>query len=263
VTEKAGALLDHLSAIAQELAPETVRGVSATIERSDGPEDLANFIAAGPRQRVLVERLVDLWRAAPEVQPYCLALALEAAGRTARQVSSRQTIELAWTGPSTAVVPVRRIDQALYELVAGATRELVVVSYAVFNVPQLVDGINAAAGRGVDILLILEFEGAEGEQTYDPLAALHGLTREAHVYYWPYAKRPSAGSEGRRGFIHVKAAVADEDAAMISSANLTAYGLGANMELGLIVRGDDIPRRIARHFRQLVQEGVLEPWSAD
>jgi hypothetical protein len=48
---------------------------------------------------------------------------------------------------------------------------------------------------------------------------------------------------------------------MISSANLTAYGLDANMELGLIVRGDPIPQRIAGHFRQLIRDGTLEPWS--
>lgn len=66
----------------------------------------------------------------------------------------------------------------------------------------------------------------------------------------------------KRGFIHVKAAIADERMAMISSANLTAYGLDANMELGLVVRGEAIPQRIASHFRHLIQAGVLEPWTS-
>ncbi|MGH7880454.1 MAG: phospholipase D-like domain-containing protein, partial [Candidatus Binataceae bacterium] len=102
----------------------------------------------------------------------------------------------------------------------------------------------------------------EGEQTYDPLVALRGLAEGISVYHWPYPKRPLVGPGTKRGFIHVKAAVADERVAMISSANLTAYALYANMELGLVVRGDAIPERIARHFRQLIRDGVLEPWTA-
>jgi phosphatidylserine/phosphatidylglycerophosphate/cardiolipin synthase-like enzyme len=255
-------LLDHLSIVARELSPDAIRDVSSRIARSDSPESFGAVTAAGPRQRVLVERLVDLWRAAPDIEPRCLALAIESAARSTAQASARQTIELAWTGPGTGVVPVRRIDQALYELVAGASRELIIVSYAVFNVPRLVSGVNAAVARGAAVMLVLEFEGSENEQTWDPLTALHGLNDSVRVYHWPYAKRPQIGAGGKRGMIHVKAAVADEHAAMISSANLTSYGLDANMELGLVVRGDEIPGRIARHFRQLVQDGVLERWTA-
>lgn len=259
--EKVSELLDHVAGLARELSPDAVRELSLRIAASTGVDAAGAWTAAGTRQRVLVEQLVDLWRQVPEVPPYCLALAIEAAGRTASQVAALQSIELAWTGPHTGVVPLRRIDQALYEVIAGAERELIVVSYAVFNVPRLVEGLNGAVARGIEVHLVLEFEGADGEQTYDPLVALRGLTGGIHVYHWPYANRPLAGQTGKRGFIHVKAAVADERVAMISSANLTAYGLDANMELGLVVSGDTIPQRIARHFQQLIQDGVLKPWS--
>lgn len=247
--------------MAVELSPDAIVDISARIAMSPGPDAGAGFTAASQRQRLLIERLVDLWRGAPEVPAYCLALALDAAGRAANRVGSAQTIELAWTGPHTGVVPVRRMDQALYEVVVAAERELIVVSYAVFNVPRLVAALNAAVSRRVDVILVLEFEGAEGEQTYDPLAALHGLAPSIRVYHWPFAKRARVGSGDKRGFIHVKAAIADERTAMISSANLTAYGLDANMELGLVVRGEVIPQRIARHFRRLILDGVLEPWT--
>lgn len=253
-------LLDHLSTLSVELSPDAIRELSARLAATPGPNEGTGFAAAGQRQRLLVERLVELWRRAPEVPPYCLALALDAAGRTGSRLASAQTIELAWTGPHTGVVPVRRIDQALYEVVVAAERELIVVSYAVYNVPRLTEALNGALSRGVDVLLVLEFEGAEGEQTYDPLAALHGLSDGIRVYHWPYAKRPHRGPGEKRGFIHVKAAIADERMAMISSANLTMYGLDTNMELGLVVRGEAIPQRIARHFRQLIQDGVLAPW---
>lgn len=252
-------LLDYLTTLAVELSPDVMRELSERLNKSPGPD--SGFTAAGQRQRLLIEHLADLWRRAPDVAPDCLAFALDAAGRTARRVASAQTIELAWTGPHTGAVPVRRIDQALYEVVLAAEHELIVVTYAVFNVPRLVEALNGAVSRSVDVVLILEFEGAEGEQTYDPLAALHGLAERIRVYYWPYSKRPAIGSGEKRGFIHVKAAIADERIAMISSANLTAYGLDANMELGLVVRGEPIPERIANHFTQLIRDGVLEPWT--
>lgn len=252
-------LLDHLTTLAVELSPDAIRELSSMLRASPGPD--AELTAAGRRQRLLIEQLADLWRNAPEVPPHWLAFALDAAGRTASRVASAQTIELAWTGPHTGVVPVRRIDQALYEVVVAAEHELIVVTYAVFKVPRLVEALNGAVSRGVDVVLVLEFEGAEGEQTYDPLAALRGLAEGIRVYHWPYSARPIIGPGEKRGFIHVKTAIADERIAMISSANLTAYGLDANMELGLVVRGEPIPQRIASHFTQLIRDSVLEPWT--
>lgn len=253
-------LLDYLTTLAVELSPDAIRELSDRLRKSPGPD--SGFTAAGQRQRLLIEHLADLWRQAPEVPSQSLALALDAAGRTASRVASAQTIELAWTGPHTSAVPVRRIDQALYEVVLAAEHELIVVTYAVFNVPRLVEALNGAISRGVDVVLVLEFEGAEGEQTYDPLAALRGLAEGIRVFHWPYAERPAVGPGGKRGFIHVKTAIADERIALISSANLTAYGLDANMELGIVVRGEAIPKRIASHFIQLIRDGVLEPWAA-
>ncbi len=57
--------------------------------------------------------------------------------------------------------------------------------------------------------------------------------------------------------MHAKAAIADEHTALVTSGNLTGHALTANMELGVLVRGGPVPRRLARHFRQLMMDGVL------
>ena len=49
------------------------------------------------------------------------------------------------------------------------------------------------------------------------------------------------------------------NSALISSANLTEYALNLNMELGLLVRGGDLPGRVVGHLRRLMREGVLVP----
>jgi cardiolipin synthase len=53
--------------------------------------------------------------------------------------------------------------------------------------------------------------------------------------------------------------VADEAALLVSSANLTEYALNLNMELGLLVRGGDLPALVVGHLRRLVEERVLLP----
>jgi cardiolipin synthase len=43
----------------------------------------------------------------------------------------------------------------------------------------------------------------------------------------------------------------------VTSANLTGHGMNENMELGLLVRGGPVPRRLAAHFAQLMTDRVL------
>ncbi len=59
--------------------------------------------------------------------------------------------------------------------------------------------------------------------------------------------------------MHAKCAVADVSALLVSSANLTQYALNLNMELGLLVRGGDLPGRVVGHLRQLIEENILVP----
>jgi phosphatidylserine/phosphatidylglycerophosphate/cardiolipin synthase-like enzyme len=48
----------------------------------------------------------------------------------------RQTSELVWTGPATSVVPVRRTEQVLSDLIDGAERKLTIMSFGIFQVPR-------------------------------------------------------------------------------------------------------------------------------
>ena len=57
--------------------------------------------------------------------------------------------------------------------------------------------------------------------------------------------------------MHAKGVVVDESAAFVTSANLTGHALDENMELGVLVRGGAVPRRLASHFRSLADAGVI------
>lgn len=116
----------------------------------------------------------------------------------------------------------------------------------------------AAARRGVEIYLI--FESSDAGKTAFAANEAMGEELEAlsSVYLWPLDKRPKDAA-GRHGSLHAKRAAADGADLLVSSANLTEFALNINMELGVHVRGGDLPNRVVEHLRQLMQDQVLVP----
>ena len=85
--------------------------------------------------------------------------------------------------------------------------------------------------------------------------AFKTLGDAVQLYTWPptllHRDHPNHAS------MHAKTAIADDRVALVTSANLTGHALDRNMELGLLVRGGDVPRILATHFDGLVAQGVL------
>jgi phosphatidylserine/phosphatidylglycerophosphate/cardiolipin synthase-like enzyme len=86
---------------------------------------------------------------------------------------AEQHIELLWSGPSPAnQISARRIDQALYDLIANAKREILMVTFAAAKIERLTGELWKAAKAGVKIRLVLEFQqSSEGQLSYDALKA--------------------------------------------------------------------------------------------
>jgi phosphatidylserine/phosphatidylglycerophosphate/cardiolipin synthase-like enzyme len=173
---------------------------------------------------------------------------------------ARQSLEIVWTGPASKESAFRRTDQALLALIQQAKTSIIIVTFAAYKVPHIAAALVAAAARGVQVTLILEsVEESDGKVT---VSAITGLGKElanaVAVYVWPLENR-GTDSAGKRGSLHVKCAVADANAALISSANLTAYAMNLNMELGLLVKGGEVPRDLDAHLRALIQNRVVVP----
>ena len=58
--------------------------------------------------------------------------------------------------------------------------------------------------------------------------------------------------------VHAKCAVADDCIAFITSANLTTAAMEKNVELGVLIRGGDLPVRLEQHLRSLVVSEILK-----
>jgi cardiolipin synthase C len=201
--------------------------------------------------------LFDTWTSrASDLPGSAVALALRSASRTLEQEQQRESVDIVWTGPTTTEVPVRLTREALIDVIRAAQEKLIIVSFAAYKVEAIVSELTLAANRGVGVRLILETdEVGGGTLTVDAADAFSALRKVAQFYVWPADKRPAL--EHGKASLHAKAAVADDHTALVTSANLTGHALTQNMELGLLVRGGSIPKRLAAHFRQLIARGVL------
>lgn len=170
-----------------------------------------------------------------------------------------QSVELLWSGPSPAnEIPVRRIDQSLYDLIATAKNEILLVTFAAAKIKRLAGSLFAAVERGVAVRLLLEFEQeSEGQLSFDALKAFPvDLVRQVEVYCWPLEKR-ERNQAGRPGKLHAKLALID-DQVIVSSANLTDDAFNRNLELGVLLQNKKLRTTVKRYFEGLVIAGLIE-----
>jgi phosphatidylserine/phosphatidylglycerophosphate/cardiolipin synthase-like enzyme len=187
-----------------------------------------------------------------------VAFALMSAAHTGEHVRKSQRLEVVWTGPEVHTVAPRRTEQALLQVIDAAKKTLIVVSFVAYKVPAVASALAKAARRGVAVRLVLEgAEVSQGKVAFDALNALGpDVAAQSAVYVWPLDQRPTSAA-GQHGSLHAKCAVADDRCLLISSANLTDHAFNLNIELGIMVRGGDLPARVAAHWTSLMTVGTL------
>lgn len=249
--------------LASDVPFQTLEGLAEAICKTDfthanaQTEVLAKV--QNPTYRDLAAKLIDCWKStSPPMPPEALAMAISTAALAEKVRRESRSVELVWTGPESSEIPPRQTKQALLQVIDSAEKDLIVVSYAVYNIPEVRDALVKAAQRGVKAKVIVEgSEQTKGSEAYSTLKALGSAVAQAcSVYVWPVEKREK-DQNGKTGSLHVKCAVADAKWAYLSSANLTEYAFSINMEMGVLFRGGRIPPQVQRHFEKLIQAGVF------
>jgi phosphatidylserine/phosphatidylglycerophosphate/cardiolipin synthase-like enzyme len=262
VTPGEDELLECIRVVAAELPPATISAVCSKLTTVDRPVRPGALVSIGATQhaRLRLKKLEEAMRMDSAPSAGSIALALQAAVHTLASMSAKDMIEIAWTGHGTNAVPVRRVDQVMYELIGQAKEEIILASFVAYGAPNVISALQAASNRGVEVVLILEcVEESSGKVSFDALSKYQRAIPRAAIYTWPRECRP-VSSNGGRGVFHVKCLLCDRAHALVSSANLTDYGLDLNMELGLVVHDGNVPEHLEDHFRQLIIEGDLEKW---
>ncbi len=260
-TQRMAQEIHHLVA---DLPAKLVHGLASALGESSttdwaGLRARATGVVTQLAVRERVRAFLDFWQSiAPTVNAESVALGLLAAVQVEKYHREYQRLELVWTGPDSHVIPLRRTDQALLQLVNTAQERLHIVSFAVYKPQAISQAIANATQRGVSVAIYLETpDASEGKIAFDTIRALgQQVAEHAQIYVWPLEKRLRT-VDGRHGSLHAKIAVADGREMLISSANLTEYAMTLNMEMGLLVHGGPLPAQVETHLEQLVEQGVF------
>jgi cardiolipin synthase A/B len=256
-------LIDAVARLASSLPGDVVDRVAQVISACEPAEVRSRIADAVPHahHRSLALGFVETWLVgAPDVTPAEIAIALRTVAHLARLRRNEPSVEVVWTGPHGDAAPCRHTEQAILQVLNSARSRLLLVSYAVYSIPNIQEAVVRAARRGVKITVVVETpDRLEGHGTYSTLQALgEDVAGCSTVYLWPHEKRPKDPS-GKVGILHVKCVVADGRWLFLSSANLTEYAFTINMELGLLVTGGHLPVQVEAHFDRLVGTGILVP----
>lgn len=239
-----------LAAVLERLSDPQLHALAAACSHLDAPDGgLAQTVAGAPPASIEgVRALSSGWRASPGLTGPGVALALRAGLRARRDADTRRSRPV-WTGPSS--VGERRLTAAvLHELIATASKRILLVSYAAYTLPELAADLEAAVGRDCDVDIVFETATDSAGQysgPHRPFGQIAGINR----WRWPPEHRPAGA------VLHAKLLVIDGHSALIGSANLTDRALHANLEAGLLVHDPEVAAELEGHIRRLMGDGVL------
>lgn len=248
-------LLNAATDLATLLSPSRVEAISERFRCSTDSENPGNLhqLVTEPNARAALDRVMAARKQAG-VSGETLAGVLMGASVAHRRAQSESTVELVLTGPTTPFVATRRTEQVLLDLIDRAKSNLFLISFVVYDVPSIIDALNAATARNVDVRILLEAStGHGGSLDMDPISLVRRNVPAAHLYTW--ADRSGQFAEGR---VHAKVAVADGNTAFLTSANLTGHALEKNMEAGVVIVGGDVPFGLREHLQALLETRVIQ-----
>jgi len=230
------------------LDPTTLHDSLTKLEGLSFPK-WEDIVLPTPESAKAWKDVLTAWRTEwPEAPPRMLAHFIRSVVYATERASRGSTqVDVVWTGPKSRT-PLRRTWRVLEELIEGAHQDLLLVSYVVHTMPDLVRKLDDALARGVRVSILFERGDRHGGSlSFDAARKIREALPGINLLTW-------SDPEGR---VHVKAAVADDSAALITSANLTGAAIHRNMELGVLIRGGSAPRKIREHFDRLLADGVL------
>ncbi len=252
------ALSEAVAHIAMEVHPDRIDAICSAL----GVSQNANIFGAvrSGLGAAFSPRLMHAFETALNANPHVtsgeLSAMFRASSTTAALAAGASSVELVWTGPGTGMVPVRHTEQVLTGLITEARDRLFVVSFVAYHVGAVIDALQKAVDRGVLVSVLFERSKEHGGNvTVDSIAMLKQCLPRAQLYEWD----KSSSDTSQTASVHAKCAVADGAVAFVTSANLSEAAMERNMELGVLLRGGQVPRLLDRHLDALVTTKQLRP----
>jgi phosphatidylserine/phosphatidylglycerophosphate/cardiolipin synthase-like enzyme len=252
------ALSKAVAHIAMEVHPERIDAICSALGESQSA-NVYGVVKNGlgeaffPR---LMQALDAALRATPHVTAGELSAMFRASSATALLMAGASSVELVWTGPGTGMVPIRHTSQVLTGLIDEAHEQLYLVSFVAYHVGNVISALQRAIERGVQVRVLVERSKEHGGSvTVDSVAMLRKNLPAVQFFEW----EKGSGDTAQGASVHAKCAVADGNIAFVTSANLSDAAMERNMELGVLLRGGQVPRLLDQHLTALVTTKQIRP----
>ena len=138
-------------------------------------------------------------------------------------------------------------------LMYAAQRKLIIVSPYFVPDEAMLLAITSACHRGVEVQLFVSEEGDQA-MVYHAQRSYYEVLLKAGVKIWMY----------RKPFIlHSKSMTVDDEVAVIGSSNMDMRSFGLNMEISMLVRGEEFiteMREVEAEYRSLSRELTRDEW---
>ncbi|TQJ30655.1 cardiolipin synthase [Microbacterium sp. SLBN-146] len=138
-------------------------------------------------------------------------------------------------------------------LLYAAQRKIIIVSPYFVPDEALLLGITTACQRGIHVELFVSEEGDQALVYHAQRSYYEALLR-AGVKIWMY-QRPY--------ILHSKSMTIDDEVAIIGSSNMDMRSFGLNLEISMLVRGEEFVRQmrdVEQQYRHLSRELTLDEW---
>jgi len=196
-----------------------------------------------------IQSVIQKWQGIEPALLGALQTTLQVRRSIARDID---IVDLVWTAPVQFSTPTRSPSSVMREMILGATQRVTVVGYRMTRGAfPIFQALGVAFGHGIKVRLLFD---QVGEQM------------ETFLRLWPIKGRyPEIFNKTSEGTLHAKVVLVDGIDMLVTSANLTAYALRQNLEVGVRIRGptvlrlDSLFNRLVRtrHFTQ-IEPGVRQ-----
>ncbi|MPS76166.1 MAG: cardiolipin synthase [Microbacterium sp.] len=138
-------------------------------------------------------------------------------------------------------------------LLYAAKKQIMIISPYFVPDEALLLAVTAAVDRGVQVELFVSEEGDQA-MVYHAQRSYYEALLRAGVKIWMYRKPY---------ILHTKSLTIDDEVAVIGSSNMDMRSFGLNLEVSMLVRGEEFVREMREvedKYRSLSRELTLEEW---
>ncbi len=190
--------------------------------------------------------------------------------RAAAQVIADR-VELVWSGLDLEGSTTRDTEIVVRQLFREAERSLLVASYAVDKGKKAESLFGSLADRmdrepELEVRFFLNVHRKSLKDETPESVRLREFADAFRREIWPGERLPQVFHDPRslaiggkaRACLHAKCVIADEDRALISSANFTEAAQARNIEAGVLIIDASLARALKAQFDTLVERGALK-----